>query len=258
LAGQYGAVRTAGILAFEVAVDNLGTGDAGASVMTVTLGDHSGRSLISASVLVPLVPAGGSAKVNVSLDTSAMDAGQYKMNIALDQQNNLSELDETNNGLAWNLTVLGTAQAPALLMVATVSVDGVLEDGNTVTITAPVANAGDSNLTGVLVEFFIDGKAVSTRTLDVVSGRTARLCSIHWTASGGRHTVSVAVSVNGEYGVPGQLPISVRYGAADDAGQAWAFALGAALMLMALAAIIIIVGRPKRPQAGHPPGTEEE
>jgi hypothetical protein len=257
LTGRYRALWTADLLAFGVAVDNLGDGDANASVMAVSLESSSGKSILFSSVLVPPVPAGGSANVNASLDTSTIPSGEYTVEVVLDQPDSVAESDETNNGLAWNLTVLGKAAAPGL-MVAGVSVKGVLEDGRTVTIVADVVNTGDANLTGVLVEFFIDGKAANTRMLEPVVGHGNRSCSIGWAAAAGRHTVKVALSVNGGYGVSGQLPVTVQYGSADNAGQAWIFALGTALMLVALAAIVIILPRALRQRAGRPPRTEGE
>jgi hypothetical protein len=216
ISGLYRTARAGAVLAIEVVVANIGDGDAGGSAMYVSLENASGKSLLFTTV-------------------------------------QLVELDETNNRLSWNMTLQGAAAAAPRLRVTAVRVDGVLEDGGTVTIVAEVSNTGAANITGAIVELFIDGKLANTRALEPVGGNAARSCSMKWTVAAGRHTLKIAVSVDGEYGISGQLPVTVRYGVADDAGQARGFALGSVLMFMALAAVIIIVGRPKRPPAGRLP-----
>jgi hypothetical protein len=253
ISGLYRTARAGAVLAIEVVVANIGDGDAGGSAMYVSLENASGKSLLFTTVQLPPIPAKGSARASASLDTATIAEGNYTVDIVVDPQSALVELDETNNRLSWNMTLQGAAAAAPRLRVTAVRVDGVLEDGGTVTIVAEVSNTGAANITGAIVELFIDGKLANTRALEPVGGNAARSCSMKWTVAAGRHTLKIAVSVDGEYGISGQLPVTVRYGVADDAGQARGFALGSVLMFMALAAVIIIVGRPKRPPAGRLP-----
>jgi hypothetical protein len=239
-----GAVRAGDLLAFAVIVENAGDLDANACSMGVSLETASGGSFRFTPVPVPAVPAGGSLQVNVSVSTSMLVAGRYSINITLDYQNAVPESNEANNRATRELTLLEVAVAPPELRVSYIRIDGTVEDGKTVTIHAIVINHGDTDATGVYVEFIIDGKVKGTRTLDLVGRNGYSTSSLEWTATAGQHTVKVAVSTNAGYGVAGQLPITVPDATSDSAHQTGAVVMGATIMLMVLAAIVLMVRRP--------------
>lgn len=252
------AVPSGRELTFVVTVENSGDGDANASAMAVSLETAAGGSVRFAPVALPPVKALGSVGMNVSVDTSTLAPGHYFLSLTLDYLNAVAEIDETNNHISWEQTILEATAAPSELRVTDIRIDGAVENDRTVVIRAVVGNTGDADATAVFVEFFIDGKLMATRTLDSVGRHGARNCTVDWTAATGQHTVKVTVSTKAGYGVAGQLPVTVPAGAAGGAGQTGALIVGTAIALLAMAALVIVVRRPGKPRPRDRSPAEEE
>ncbi len=243
-----------------VTVENAGNRDSNASLLAVTAESGGGRifPMTGAPVPVPALAVGQSVVVNVTGDTSALPPGFYEINATVDPANALVESNETNNHLFRDLAVLEPLPPAPELAVGNITIDGKLEDGQKVTIHADISNTGSADAVNVQVSFFLDGKRIGTRTIDVIASNGTGACALDWVAAPGTHTLNVSVTADGASEASGQLPVSVSGAAGAGAWSAGAVGLVVALVLMLGAAVALMSRRPGNFGPSDRPPAEEE
>ena len=239
-----------------IVVRNVGDRYAGPSSLVVEFSPPAGASirLTRTPVAVPSVPDGGAVSVNFTANLSGVIPGLSALDVMVDSQNAVAESDETNNHLVQALTVMEPSDTRPELEFGDIRVEGTLEDGQTVVISAVVRNLGATAVPGAYVEISVDGKQVWASSLESLAGQGERTCTCQWTAERGIHTVKATVSAGGGRAVSGELSVAVSDPGSANAQQAGDFALGTLLMVLALAALVLAV-RPARSDA--PDGRKE-
>jgi subtilase family serine protease len=128
------------------------------------------------------------ASVNITFNWTALP-DKHEIKAVIDYYKNVTEIDENNNEktaslvtLIPDLTVTGITWSPTDAAV-----------GDTVTFTVRIKNLGGGKSELVHSAIYIDGSYISSPDVpEILSGETASL-TITWVATGGSHTVSLAV-----------------------------------------------------------------
>jgi hypothetical protein len=242
--------RTGDSLSVSAVIENAGGLDAGASTLMATLQNPAGMVLrfTETEVAVPAVPAGGAVAVNLTGDTSRFSAGNYTLEVAADYANEVSESNEGNNRLSRALSILEPAARRPVLSVGWIFFAGKREEGEKVDVISSIANSGDGTALGVVVRFFVDGKAAATINLDQVEAGSSRNATMTWRFPSGDHTVRVQVSSTGLLDVSGERKVSI---AAEPSDQGWL------VPVLAMAVVLVLLGvavalRLRRPPAPGP------
>ncbi|MCC6167020.1 MAG: S8 family serine peptidase [Caldilineaceae bacterium] len=123
------------------------------AVQFLDVTDSDAVTPIGAPQLVDLLPAGGSAAVEVTLETAGV-SGDRKVKVVLDPQNTVAETDEENNEAQATLTMARMPQPNLVLTSQFVGFDTISAGrGATVTVIATVQNSGAQVANNVAVQF---------------------------------------------------------------------------------------------------------
>ncbi len=167
-------------------VQNLGASDTRSDV--VVRFDIDG-SYLGYQTIARGLKAGESVDINQILFASP---GAHSVTVTADKLNVVTETDETNNSM---IVSLPTVTSPDLIISEiTLSPSDVIRDGESVTATARVINAGlGSTLRDFDIAFRIDDSEVQAIHISggLASGEAIDIIG-SWTASPGSHTLSVA------------------------------------------------------------------
>jgi subtilase family serine protease len=211
------APRVGDRLTLSILVENAGRLEAPQSTLMVYI--DSGTAVLKftdAPAAVPAIPAGGSARVNVSRDTRSFRAAAYVLNITVDYKGEVAELNETNNRFTLELALAEEEVHPPVLSVGEASFSGKLRQGSSVTISAVVSNTGAGPAYAVNVSFIVDGAVAGTVQLDVLQPGANRTATLQWKAVSGSHGVSVKAEAAGANTAAGPLKqVSVAKADAD-------------------------------------------
>lgn len=246
-------------LAIIISVENIGNQDAGPSTLMVFL--VNGSALLKFTdppAAVPGIPAGMSVQINVSRDTRSYRAGTYLVNATVDYNNEIHELNESNNYLSAELELLPQPLKMPSLRLEDISFEGELKEGSQVNIIATVANVGDGNAYSVKVTFTLDGVLAGNRTIDVIPPGTNRTAAFLWKPASGMHTVSARAEAEDSapaLGPQRQVTISRLPVAAKGGPDMTVVGLiiGAVAIAAAAGAAFVFMRRRKTAPAGQPP-----
>ena len=82
---------------------------------------------------------------------------------------------------------------PDLVVVSDVRHPSKISNGEIVTISAEIKNAGDIEAREVIVTFYVDGKEVKSQTINLLSEGNSRLIPFTWQSIGGEHELKIKV-----------------------------------------------------------------
>jgi subtilase family serine protease len=94
-----------------------------------------------------------------------------------------------DNDVSMNLRIL----FPDLAVVRDVRHPSSISNGEIVTVSAEIKNAGDIEAREVLVTFYVDDKEVKTQTINILPKDSSRLIPFTWQAIGGKHELTIKV-----------------------------------------------------------------
>jgi subtilase family serine protease len=159
-------VRSGAIVALSVTTVNVGERAAGAFAVEYSLRRPAEENfIVFARDQVDGLEIGGQKTLRVTLDTLPLRPGLYEIQIAVDPENRIDELNEGNNFILFPLEILsptGEAAGQADLTVRGLTViPDVAQVGDTVQVTAEIANIGQGNAGPFRVVFFWQRKGES-------------------------------------------------------------------------------------------------
>ncbi len=235
------APRIGDRLTLGITVDNIGNQDSGPSTVMVYL--DSGTALLKftdSPLPVPAIPAGASARVNLSRDVRSFRPATYMLNLTVDFKDDVKELNETNNLYSMDLTLAEEEIQPPVLSVGEASFDGKLRQGSQATINAVVSNTGAGAAYAVNVSFIVDGAVAGTVRMDVIQAGSNRTASLQWNPQAGRHGVSVKAEAAGANTAAGPLK-QVAVAPAEKGGNSPGMTLP--VLAVACAAVLLALRR---------------
>jgi hypothetical protein len=185
--------RSGDDLTLLVTVENAGSSDANASTLMINL--ERGTAMLKFTdppVTVPRLASGTSTVINATRNALSYKAGSYKIVASVDYNNDIAEMNESNNVFTMEFTLLEPAAPKPTLSVGTLIIDGNPVEGALLSILASVANTGQTDAYGVTVRLFVDGVAAAgEKTLDQVSKGSSRTAGFTWKAVLGQHKLQV-------------------------------------------------------------------
>jgi subtilase family serine protease len=245
-----GPVRSGDTVKVVVTVENTGTADANGSFLDIKL-ETAGGGVINftdSPVIVPSIPAGGFATVNVSRDTQNYQAGNYSLKAVADFRGDLAESNESNNIMLLPLRIYGALPKLPKLGVEELILEGKVEQEQKLNIFVVVNNTGDADAMNVVVDFFIDGKLLgSSAPIPVIGRQSNRTASWLWVPAAGKHTIGIAVTAEGtekQY-----TSRSVTVPPAQSPANPFMLVAGVAVIALVLGAVLYMaLGARRRPQ----------
>lgn len=237
-------------LVVGVVVENSGNRDANASAIMATLESSFGMAVrfLDTPAAVPAVPAGQAVTVNLAGDTTRFAPGNYTLNVTVDYNNDVGELNESNNRLSATLSILEPAIRLPVLSVGEINFSGQRREGEKVDIIVLIGNTGNYTAINVLVTFMIDGKVAATQNLDQIAAGSSRNATLTWTFSPGDHPVRVIVSSTGLADVSSERTVKIQSAPSEIPNYLLAVGLGMVLLLVA----VVLVGAFRRPREAGP------
>ena len=167
---------------FDISVQNIGTFHAGTSRLTYYVdGAVAGFDYLGS------VDPGASVTEHF---TWVATAGSHTINIVADANNQVLEIDETNNTKVVSLP-------PPDLAVQNITVsppDAAI--GDTVVITATINNRGSSKTEKSLVTLYIDGTLIVSHDLPPINAGSSADASFNWITEAGTHTIKIVADIN--------------------------------------------------------------
>ena len=176
-----GPVRNGDTIKVVVTVENAGELDASGSFLDIKLETPNGGliSFTDSPMVVPAIPAGRSATVNVSRDTQNYRAGNYSLKVTVDFRGDLTESNESNNIYLMVLNILEALPKLPILGIEEPILEGRVEEGQKLNIFVVINNTGQADAMNVVVSFIIDGKLQGTAvSISVISKQADLACKL--------------------------------------------------------------------------------
>lgn len=177
---------------FEATVENNGSADAGGFNVTFLVdGEQVGQN-----VTVDGLPTGQNTTVT-SQSWTAVE-GQHDLVVQVDSDDNVTESNETNNELVHAFTV--DPDEPDLIVTELTHSPESPFEGQEVTLTATLANHGNTAAENVTVRFMIDGLRLGEdKTIATLEpGDTTTITSDAWASTEGEHDASATADPGDE------------------------------------------------------------
>lgn len=176
---------------FEATVENDGSAEAGGFNVTFLVDGQQ----VGDNVTVDGLAAGENATVT-SGNWSATE-GQHNLTIQVDNPENVTEANETNNALVHPFTI--APDEPDLVVSELTHSPASPFEGQDVTLTATVANQGNTAADNVTVRFMIDGLRVGEdKTIATLGpGDNTTITSDAWASVEGDHDASATADPDG-------------------------------------------------------------
>jgi subtilase family serine protease len=244
-----GPVHNGDTILVVVSVQNAGDLDANGSFLDMKLETANGGiiNFTDSPMVVPAIPAGGFATVNISRDTQNYMAGNYSLKAAADFRGDLAESNESNNMMLLELRILEALPKLPRLAVEELILEGKVEQDQKLNIFVVINNTGEADAMNVLVNFIIDGKVQgSAASIPVISRQSNRTASCLWVPAAGKHTIGVTVSAEGvgEQSVSRSVTVST----APSVANPYMLAAGIGIIAVVLGAVIFrAIGSSRRP-----------
>lgn len=149
-------------------------------------------ALIESTLIIPIVPAGGSA--TVSVNWTAVQ-GNHLINVTVDPANLINETNEGNNTASRSLSV-----APAPILQPNLAIEAAnitltpssIFAGQKVNISVLIFNHGEVPANNVNVRFSLNNPAlVVNRTIGFIQPQNGVLVNISWNATVGAHSLTI-------------------------------------------------------------------
>jgi subtilase family serine protease len=168
-------------VSINATVKNQGSGTADSCQLAYYI-DNELKSTLAVNAL----QAG--ASVNISFSFKALSE-KHEVKAVIDYYKNVTEIDETNNEKAANLSTL----LPDLTVTSITWWPINAAVGDTVSFNATIKNLGGGRSEKVHVACYIDGSFISSPDIPELNAGSETLLPIQWVATGGSHAISVAV-----------------------------------------------------------------
>ena len=136
-----------------VFVENVGWADAGASKVRVSWDEADAPDPVLADI--PAIPWGQNKYVQVTVPTDNLTAGNNTLLVEADAEGAVSEINETNNGMAREV-LLGREQLPNLVVDALVIDPPEVTSGAYADVTVTVSNDGDLPSPATTIVLYLD------------------------------------------------------------------------------------------------------
>lgn len=124
--------------------------------------------------------------------------GNHTIAFVVDDADEVNETNETNNAWETTFTVQASNGTPDLIVSNLTFSPAAPREGDNVTITATVRNAGDGNATGAIaVEARVDDASLGVRSVSAPSPGQVRVVNFTWRANGtGTHRVTAVADAH--------------------------------------------------------------
>lgn len=172
------------IVTFDITIENQGLLSAGPSRIAYYV---DGAIAGSGYTDIGQLEAGAST---IEHFTWAASEGFHTININLDSNNQVVEIDESNNTRVINLPL------PDLVVQDITFTPTDAPIGDTVVITAYIKNQGNSKTENSLINLYIDGIKIASEELPQIDTGNSILKSFNWVAEAGVHTLKITVDNN--------------------------------------------------------------
>jgi subtilase family serine protease len=167
---------------FEIGVQNTGTFRAGSSRLVCYV-----DNVISGFDYIGSVDPGITIMEHF---TWIATAGSHTIQIVADANNQVTEVDETNNTKVVSLP-------PPDLTVQSITVSPPNSAiGDKITITCNIANQGNSKTQDSAVNLYIDDTLIESRALPPIDAGSSLAVPFSWTSTAGNHTIKIIVDPN--------------------------------------------------------------
>jgi subtilase family serine protease len=244
-----GPARNGDTIKVVVTVENAGDLDANGSFLDIKLETPNGGliNFTDSPMVVPAIPAGRSATVNVSRDTQNYRAGNYSLKVAVDFRGDLAESNESNNIFLMALNILEALPKLPKLGIEEPILEGRVEEGQKLNIFVVINNTGQADAMNVVVSFIIDGKLQGTAvSISVISKQSNRTAAWPWVPTAGKHTITVEVTAEGVS--KSTLQRSVQVAAAPSGSNPYILAAVIAIMALVVGAVLYLaIVKSRRP-----------
>ncbi|MHC1571503.1 MAG: CARDB domain-containing protein [Methanosarcinales archaeon] len=131
----------------------------------------------------------------ISVNWNMSEAGEHFISVIIDPENEVPELNESNNELTKSMLVHGADLTVSNLTLTTNgSTIAQIKHGDRVNITAEIANTGVRDAHNISLCFFVDDDQINRTKMDLQRGESASI-STTWdtmSATPGNHTIMVA------------------------------------------------------------------
>jgi len=129
----------------------------------------------------------------VEMDWDAV-MGERVIQVFADSDEVIPEFNETNNKLEMNVSVAEYIAPPDLYFTGNVTYDrDNVTEGELINITVTVYNDYKLPVTGVTLEFFVDGLHLTNDTLGTIQGYNSTEKTVSWPTTAGAHTIKVVL-----------------------------------------------------------------
>lgn len=170
---------------FTVTVKNQGSDIASGSQLTYSIDE-------SPDVYREIEPVPAGDTVTVTF-ISILESGPHTINVAIDPDDEVTELEETNNEK--ELTFSTTAPDLTIKTITWTPLGAV--PGDTITITAKVENRGRDKAVNPRLTLHVDGSPVGYVDIAEIDAGTTVTGNTSWTAEAGVHEISVFADIDG-------------------------------------------------------------
>jgi len=254
-----GPVHSEDTIVVVVTVENAGTMDANGSFLDIKLETSSGGviNFTDSPMVIPSIPAGGRASVNVSRDTQNFRAGNYSLKATADFRGDLAESNESNNLMLLPLRIYDAIPKLPRLGVEEPILEGKVEQDQKLNIFVVINNTGEADAMNVVVGFYIDGKLLgSSAPIPSIGKHSNRTASWLWVPTAGKHTIGITVTADGvgdQY-----ISRSVTVPTAQSAANPFILVAGVVVVAVVLGAVLYLAIGTRRRQAPRVRLLEEE
>lgn len=170
---------------FTVTVKNQGSDTASGSQLTYSIDE-------SPDVYREIEPVPAGDTVTVTF-ISILESGPHTINVAVDPDDEVTELEETNNEKELSFSTI----APDLTIKTITWAPLGAVPGDTITITAKVENRGKDKAVNPRLTLHVDGSPVGYVDIAEIDAGATVTGDIPWTAEAGVHEISVFADIDG-------------------------------------------------------------
>ncbi|MBN1176352.1 MAG: hypothetical protein JXA51_01595 [Dehalococcoidales bacterium] len=170
---------------FTITVRNQGSDTSGANRLMYNIDDSS-----EIFKDIELIPAGETASITFN---ALLESGPHTINTAVDFDDDVSELDETNNEKELEFST----SSPDLAIPTITWLPLGAVPGDTLTITAQVENRGKESAVNPRLVLQIDGSPAGTIDMGEIASGTTLTGEFTWTVEAGVHEISVFADMDG-------------------------------------------------------------
>jgi len=170
---------------FAITIKNQGSDTAGRSSLTYYIDESTALHKDIESI-----PAGESVTVSI---TSILESGTHSIDVAIDPDDEITEVEENNNGK--NLSFSTSVPDLAVKSINWTPLTAV--PGDTITITATVENRGRDEAASPRLTLHVDGSSAAYVDMAAIEPGGLVTSEFSWSAEAGLHEIAVYADIDG-------------------------------------------------------------